>query len=135
MTSAELCALLQQALVDELPAVLRDGGVIRGGYDAELDELRDLTQNSASWLAELERTERARTGISTLKVGYNRVHGYFIETSRNAAADQIPPEYIRRQTLKNVERYITPELKAFEDKALSGQSKRPGPRASPVRER
>jgi DNA mismatch repair protein MutS len=115
---AELCA----ALVDEPPAALRDGGALRTGYDAELDRLRSLTADAAGWLAELERSERARTGIASLKVGYNRIHGYYIETSRNAA-DHIPPNYIRRQTLKNAERYVTPELKAFEDDALSSQTR------------
>ena len=114
--------LLQQAIVDTPPATIRDGGAIRRGYHDEFDELSQLTENSAAWLAELERSERERTGIGTLKVGYNRVHGYYIETSRNNN-DKVPLEYVRRQTLKNAERYITPELKAFEDKALTAQSK------------
>jgi DNA mismatch repair protein MutS len=117
-----LHALLCAALVDEPPVVLREGGALRTGYDPELDRLRSLTSDAAGWLGELERSERARTGISSLKVGYNRIHGYYIETSRSAA-DQIPPNYIRRQTLKNAERYVTPELKAFEDDALSSQTR------------
>ena len=96
--------------------------MIAAAFSADLDHLRDLTANSSRWLADLERTERARTGISTLKVGYNRVHGYYIETSR-AASGEIPVEYVRRQTLKNAERYITPELKTFEDEALTSQAR------------
>ncbi|NKB97538.1 MAG: DNA mismatch repair protein MutS [Pseudomonadales bacterium] len=118
----DAATLLRTALVSEPPALIRDGGFIAAGYSQELDELKALTQNSADWLADLEQTERDRTGISTLKVGYNRVHGYFIETSKSAA-DAIPLEYVRRQTLKNAERYITPELKTFEEKALSAQSR------------
>ena len=120
---AETRALLGRALVDSPPATIRDGGAIRTGYDADLDELKNLTENSAAWLAELELNERQRTGIATLKVGYNRVHGYYIETTRGADESRIPPEYVRRQTLKNAERYITPELKTFEDKALTAQAK------------
>ena len=114
--------LLARAIVDNPPMVVRDGGVIRRGYDAELDELLDLSSNAGDFLLQLESRERARTGIATLKVGYNRVHGYFIEISRAQAA-QAPVEYVRRQTLKNAERYITPELKVFEDKALSARSR------------
>ncbi len=119
---APLVDLLTTALVETPPATIRDGGFIARGYDEELDELFDLTQNSARWLADLERKERERTGINTLKVGYNRVHGYYIETGK-AAADAIPAEYVRRQTLKNAERYITPDLKAFEERALSAQAR------------
>ncbi len=115
-------ALLRRALVEAPPAIVRDGGVIAPGYDPRLDELRNLTENAAQWLAELEQRERARTGIATLKVGYNRVHGYYIETSR-AAGHEVPADYVRRQTLKNAERYITPELKAFEDEALTAQAR------------
>ncbi|MBX3706583.1 MAG: DNA mismatch repair protein MutS [Pseudomonadales bacterium] len=118
----ELLERLERALVEAPPATIRDGGVIARGYDARLDELRDLTGNAAEWLAELERSERSRTGIAALKVGYNRVHGYYIETSR-AAGNTVPADYIRRQTLKNAERYVTPELKAFEDEALTSQSR------------
>ena len=118
----EIGALLARAIVASPPATTRDGGMIAEAFSSDLDHLRDLTANASQWLAELERTERARTGISTLKVGYNRVHGYYIETSR-AATGEIPAEYVRRQTLKNAERYITPELKTFEDEALTSQAR------------
>ena len=113
---------LETALVENPPAVVRDGGIFDKGYDAELDELIALSSNATDFLAEMERTEKERTGISSLKVGFNRVHGYYIEISR-LHSEQAPVEYIRRQTLKNAERFITPELKAFEDKALSAKSK------------
>lgn len=113
---------LTRALVENPPAVVRDGGVIAQGYDKGLDELTSLSTNATDYLAEMERREKERTGISSLKVGYNRVHGYYIEISR-LHSDQAPAEYIRRQTLKNAERFITPELKEFEDKALSAKSK------------
>ncbi|MEZ5549961.1 MAG: DNA mismatch repair protein MutS [Pseudomonadales bacterium] len=119
--TAEL-ELLRSALMENPAALIRDGGVIAAGYDAGLDELRGLTENAAEWLAALERDERQRTGIATLKVGYNRVHGYYIETSRSAST-AVPAEYVRRQTLKNAERYITPELKTFEEKALSASNR------------
>ncbi|MDF2181791.1 DNA mismatch repair protein MutS [Neptuniibacter sp. CAU 1671] len=118
----ELAALLQRAIIDNPPVVIRDGGVIAEGYDAELDELRNISENAGDYLLQLEAKERGRTGIATLKVGYNRVHGYFIEIGKAQDAE-IPGDYIRRQTLKNAERYITPELKAFEDKALSAKSR------------
>jgi DNA mismatch repair protein MutS len=118
----QLWDLLSRALVENPPMVIREGGVIADGYDSELDELRNLSQNAGDFLVQLETQERARTGISTLKVGYNRVHGYYIEISRGQA-NNAPANYMRRQTLKNAERYITPELKAFEDKALSAQSR------------
>ena len=114
--------LLTGALIDNPPMTIRDGGVIADGYDSELDELRGLSTNASDYLVALEQREREKTGISTLKVGYNRVHGYYIEISRAQSA-QAPVEYTRRQTLKNAERFITPELKEFEDKALSAQSK------------
>jgi DNA mismatch repair protein MutS len=113
---------LHRAIVETPPAVLRDGGVIAAGFDAELDRLRGHVQNAGDWLTALATREREATGIATLKVGYNRVHGYYIETGR-AAADRIPAHYQRRQTLKNAERYITPELKAFEDEALTSESR------------
>jgi DNA mismatch repair protein MutS len=119
---AALTDYLARAIVEAPPAVLRDGGVIAPGFDAELDRLRGHTHNADAWLADLETRERARTGIATLKVGYNRIHGYYIETSR-AAADAVPVDFVRRQTLKHAERYITPELKAFEDEALTAQSR------------
>jgi DNA mismatch repair protein MutS len=118
----EFASLLEGALVDNPPAVIRDGGVIAAGFDAELDELRGLSESAGDYLVELEVRERARTGIGTLKVGYNRVHGYYIEISRAQAA-QAPADYQRRQTLKNAERFITPELKSFEDRALSAKSR------------
>ncbi|WP_420589576.1 DNA mismatch repair protein MutS [Bacterioplanoides sp.] len=113
---------LTKAIIDNPPVVIRDGGVIAEGYDAELDELRGLSENAGDFLVKLEETEKERTGLNTLKVGYNRVHGYYIEISKSQS-DQAPTEYIRRQTLKNAERFITPELKEFEDKALSAKSR------------
>lgn len=118
----ELTDLLNRALVENPPAIIRDGGVIAEGYDQELDELRALSENAGQFLVDLEVREKQRTGIATLKVGYNRIHGYYIEISRGQAA-QAPADYIRRQTLKNAERYITPELKSFEDKILSSNGR------------
>ena len=118
----DLLALLQRALVENPPAVVRDGGVIDAGYDSELDELRSISENAAGFLLKLETEERQATGLSTLKVGYNRVHGYYIEISK-VQAESAPAHYMRRQTLKNAERFITPELKEFEDKALSSKSR------------
>ncbi len=118
----KLVELLDKALVENTPVVIRDGGVIAEGYDDELDELRGISTNAGDYLVRLETQERERTGLSTLKVGYNRVHGYYIEISKGQSANA-PAEYIRRQTLKNAERYITPELKVFEDKALSAKSR------------
>ncbi|MBL3557580.1 MULTISPECIES: DNA mismatch repair protein MutS [Marinobacter] len=118
----ELADLLERAIIDNPPVVIRDGGVIREGFDEELDELRNISENAGQFLLDVETRERERTGISTLKVGYNRVHGYYIEISR-AQSGQAPVDYIRRQTLKNAERFITPELKEFEDKALSAKSR------------
>jgi len=113
---------LRQALVAQPPVVIRDGGVIADGYDAELDELRGLSRNADGFLLDLERREREATGIANLKVSYNRVHGYYIEISR-AQSGNAPARYIRRQTLKGAERYITPELKGFEDKVLSARER------------
>lgn len=113
---------LYSAIIDNPPMVVRDGGVIKEGYDAELDELRGMSENAGQFLIDLEQQEREETGLSTLKVGYNRVHGYFIEISKSQS-DKAPDRYVRRQTLKNAERFITPELKAFEDKALSSKSR------------
>lgn len=118
----DLAGLLARAIVAAPPVVVRDGGVIADGYDDALDELRELSANANGYLAELEARERERTGVDTLKVGYNRVHGYYIEMSR-AHADKAPLDYQRRQTLKAVERYITPELKSFEDKVLSARER------------
>ena len=114
--------LLSRAVIDNPPMVIRDGGVIADGYDAELDELRQLSENAGQFLVDLESRERARTGIANLKVNYNRVHGFYIELSRGQA-DKAPADYIRRQTLKGAERYITPELKAYEDKVLSARER------------
>ncbi len=117
-----IVARLEKALIDMPPMLIRDGGVIAEGYDAELDELRGISENAGEFLLKLEADEKAQTGLSTLKVGYNRVHGYYIEISR-AQSEQVPAHYLRRQTLKHAERFITPELKTFEDKALSAKSK------------
>lgn len=118
----DLADLLDRAIIDNPPVVIREGGVIAEGFDSELDELRGISSNAGQYLVDLENREKERTGLSTLKVGYNRVHGYYIEISR-AQSDQAPADYIRRQTLKNAERFITPELKTFEDKALSAKSR------------
>ena len=115
-------ALLTRALVENPPVLIRDGGVIADGYDSELDELRNISKNAGDFLLEIEQREREATGLSSLKVGYNRVHGYYIEISKAQAASA-PEAYVRRQTLKNAERFITPELKTFEDKALSSKSR------------
>lgn len=113
---------LARAIIESPPVLIRDGGVIRDGYDAELDELRGLAANANAWLGELELRERERTGVQNLKVGYNRVHGYYIEISKGQA-DKAPDDYTRRQTLKGAERYITAELKSFEDKVLSANER------------
>jgi DNA mismatch repair protein MutS len=118
----DLTAMLQAAIRAEPAAVLREGGVIADGYDGELDELRAIQTNCGQFLLDLETRERERSGIANLKVEYNRVHGFYIEVTR-AQSDKVPDDYRRRQTLKNAERYITPELKTFEDKALSAQER------------
>jgi len=117
----ELVTLLQTAIIKEPPLLIRDGGVIAKGYDAELDELRGLSQNADQFLLDLETREKESTGIN-LKGAYNRVHGYYIEVSK-LHSEKVPEHYIRRQTLKAVERYITPELKSFEDKVLSARER------------
>jgi DNA mismatch repair protein MutS len=117
-----LTDLLSRAILPEPAAMIREGGVINGGFDAELDELRAIQNNCGEFLIALEARERNRTGIANLKVEYNRVHGFYIEVT-NANAQKVPEDYRRRQTLKNAERYITPELKTFEDKALSAQDR------------
>jgi len=114
--------LLTRAIAEEPAAMVRDGGVIARGYDSELDELRDISENCGQFLIDLEARERARTGIGNLRVEYNKVHGFYIEVTRGQT-DKVPDDYRRRQTLKNAERYITPELKTFEDKALSAQER------------
>ena len=115
--------LLRRAVKEEPAQVIREGGVIAEGFDAELDRLRNLSSNAGQYLVELEQRERRQTGLSTLKVGFNRVHGYYIEVSKGQSVAGLPAEYMRRQTLKNAERYITPELKEFEDQILSARSK------------
>ncbi|KAE9529852.1 DNA mismatch repair protein MutS [Testudinibacter aquarius] len=117
---AELCELLQQALVEMPPLLIRDGGVIAPGYHAELDEWRELSAGATRFLDELEAREREATGIDTLKIGFNAVHGYYIQISRGQA-ERAPIHYVRRQTLKNAERYIIPELKTYEDKVLKAK--------------
>ncbi|MCX7086779.1 MAG: DNA mismatch repair protein MutS [Methylococcales bacterium] len=118
----DLLDLLQRAIIDNPPVLIRDGGVIAPGYHPELDELRNLSQNADQFLLDMETRERAATGISQLKVQYNRVHGYYIEISHLHSA-KVPVHYTRKQTLKGAERYITPELKGFEDKVLSARDK------------
>lgn len=118
----ELSQRLNAAIVETPPVVLRDGGVIAEGYDDELDELRHLSQHAGQFLIDLEQREKDRTKISTLKVGYNRIHGYYIEISKGQA-EHAPIDYQRRQTLVNAERFITPELKTFEDKVLSSRDR------------
>jgi DNA mismatch repair protein MutS len=119
---ADTAAHLAAAINEQPPALLRDGGVLRSGFDAELDELRMLSTNADQFLIDLETREKAATGIPTLKVGYNSVHGYYIEISKGQS-DKAPTHYSRRQTLKGAERYITEELKAFEDKVLSARER------------
>jgi len=118
----KLVKLLRKAIPDIPPTLLRDGGVIATGYDAELDELRRLSEQSDQILLDMETQERSRSGISNLKIRYNRVHGYYIEVSRSQS-EQVPDNYQRRQTLKGVERFITPALKEHEDRVLSARSK------------
>jgi DNA mismatch repair protein MutS len=120
--SAEILALLEAAIAEEPAVLLRDGGVIATGFDAQLDELRAISQNCDAFLLDLETRERTRTGIANLRVQFNKVHGFYIEVTQGQV-DKVPMDYQRRQTLKNAERYITPELKAFEDKALSAQDR------------
>ncbi len=119
---AEEAALLASALVEQPPVMARDGGVFAAGFDAELDALRNLSSNADQFLVDLEARERAASGIATLKVGYNRVHGYYIEISKGQS-QRAPTHYTRRQTLTGAERYITEELKAFEDKVLSARER------------
>ena len=118
----EMLKLLQQAIIDNPPVLIRDGGVIAPGYNQELDELRNLSQNADQFLIDMETREKAATGITQLKVNYNRVQGYYIEISR-LHSEKVPAHYTRKQTLKGAERYITEELKSFEDKVLSAKDK------------
>ncbi len=121
-TFPHLYELLQKGLLENPAQIIREGGVIANGFDPELDELRQLSENVDGFLINLEQREKERTGLANLKVGFNRVHGYYIELNRSQA-DKIPADYHRRQTLKGTERYITPELKSFEDKALSARER------------
>ncbi|MCY7295998.1 DNA mismatch repair protein MutS [Alteromonas sp. a30] len=120
-TFPEQVALLQEAIVENPPVVVRDGGVIKAGYNAELDELRAMADGATDLLQKIEIREQERTGISTLKVAYNKVHGFYIEVSKGQS-HLVPDDYVRRQTLKNNERYIIPELKVYEEKVLTSQS-------------
>ncbi len=116
--------LLNRALVEDPPVLIRDGGVIAPGFDIDLDTLRGMSENATQFLMDLEARERSRTGISTLKVSFNRVHGYYLEiTHAQAQSGTIPLDYVRRQTIKNAERYITPELKQFEDQILTANDR------------
>ena len=121
-THPEVHALLTRALVESPPPIVRDGGAIAPGYDPELDQLREISEHSDRYLLDLEARERERSGIANLRLGYNRVQGYYIEINRSLA-DRVPADYHRRQTVKNAERYITPELKEFEDKVLSARDR------------
>ncbi|GAB6139767.1 DNA mismatch repair protein MutS [Methylosoma difficile] len=121
-TQPVMLDLLQRAIIDNPPVLIRDGGVLASGYHADLDELRNLSQNADQYLLDMENREKAATGISTLKVNYNRVHGFYIEIS-HLHAEKVPAHYTRKQTLKGAERYITQELKSFEDKVLSAREK------------
>ena len=120
--SPQVAQLLQRAIAEEPAVLVRDGGVIAPGFDAELDELRAISQNCDAFLIDLETRERSRTGIANLRVQFNKVHGFYIEVTQGQL-DKVPMDYQRRQTLKNAERFITPELKTFEDKALSAQDR------------
>jgi DNA mismatch repair protein MutS len=121
-TLEEVRTLIGTAIVNDPPPTIKDGGIIREGYDAELDELRYISRNGKNWIANFQAAEIARTGINTLKVGYNKVFGYYIEIT-NFHKDKIPEGYIRKQTLKNAERFITPELKDYETKVLTADER------------
>ncbi|MFA6542621.1 MAG: DNA mismatch repair protein MutS, partial [Bacteroidota bacterium] len=118
----ELSNGIAQAIADDPPAKLEEGGIIRSGFNAELDELRSLSFSAKDWIANLQKKERERTGISSLKIGFNNVFGYYIEIT-HTHKDKIPPDYIRKQTMTNAERFITPELKEYEDKVLNADEK------------
>ncbi len=118
----ELAGLLESAIEPGCPAHLRDGGVIRTGFHSELDGLRSISRDGQSWLSRYQKTQIERTGITRLKIGFNKVFGYYIEVS-HSAADKVPPDYVRKQTIKNAERYITDELKHYETKALGAEEK------------
>jgi len=121
-TLSAICAKIESAIVDDPPFTLREGGIIKRGYSKALDDIYDASHNSRKWIAGLEATEKERTGIKTLKVGYNKVFGYYIEVSKSLT-DQVPDNYIRKQTLVGGERYITPELKEMESIVMSAQTK------------
>ena len=121
-TAPELASTLARALVEDPPPTLRQGGVIRHGYDADLDEISDASRGARDWIAKLEATERRRTGIRSLKVGFNKVFGYYIEVS-HANTAHLPDDYVRKQTLTGGERYITPDLKQREAIVLSAQER------------
>ncbi|MCG6859763.1 MAG: DNA mismatch repair protein MutS [Chromatiaceae bacterium] len=121
-TFPDVVELLRGAIIDNPPVLIRDGGVLASGYDQELDQLRDLSTNADRFLLDLEERERARTRIANLKVSYNRIHGYYIEVNRSQS-ERVPEDYVRRQTLKGAERYVTPELKRFEDQVLSARER------------
>ena len=118
----EIHDTLEAAIVDEPPFTIREGGMIRDGYDMELDELHDIARNNSQWMANFEQKIKESTGIKTLKVGFNKVFGYYIEVSKGQSSS-VPPEFVRKQTLVNAERYIVPELKDFENKILSAKEK------------
>src|SRR5439155_17008839 len=121
-TLSDIGELLNNSISDEPPFALADGGVIRDGYHAELDELRSLSKNSKTYLASLESRERERTGIGSLKVRFNRVFGYYIEISKSNL-HLVPADYDRKQTLVGAERFVTPELKEYEEKILTAEEK------------
>src|SRR4029079_5477958 len=114
--------LLEGALVDDCPLQSREGGIIRAGFNADLDNLHELAAGGKQWIERYQAEESTRTGISTLKVGFNKVFGYYIEITQKHG-DKIPDNYIRKQTVKNAERYITPELKEYEDKVLTADER------------
>ncbi len=118
----EVRARLDKALVDDCPLASREGGFIRDGYSAELDALRELTSGGKQWIARYQAEQAQRLEIANLKVGFNKVFGYYLEIT-NAHGDKIPPDYIRKQTVKNAERYITPELKEYEERVLAADEK------------
>ncbi|MHC4208074.1 MAG: hypothetical protein ACYSTT_25750, partial [Planctomycetota bacterium] len=118
----ELADLLEEAIEPEPPSHLRDGGVIRAGFSEELDRLRSISRDGQSWLRNYQKQQSEQTGIANLKIGYNKVFGYYIEIN-HSAAEKVPADYVRKQTIKNAERYITDELKEYETQALSAEEK------------
>ena len=120
MIAARSCSLLEAAIADDPPATLQNTGVIKSGFSAELDGVIERSRHAREWIANLEAVERERTGIKTLKVGYNKIFGYYLEVT-HANAELVPAEYIRKQTLVNAERYITPEMKEYEALVLNAE--------------